>query len=185
MVVLTLIPTHFTAAKFNRNLQIYTHCILLFIYNCAQHALGHGAPGTHRPLSSGGALCGTHHPPQRRRGRRSGVHVSRFGVIPKPHQPGKWRLITDLSSPKGSSVNDGVAPALCSVSYASVDDAVRCIASLGRGALLAKFDIASAYWAVPVHPEDRRLLGMKWRGNVFVDEGGGSINCQHTRLGVL
>ena len=21
------------------------------------------------------------------------VHVSRFGVIPKPHQPGKWRLI--------------------------------------------------------------------------------------------
>ena len=96
----------------------------------------------------------------------SGIHVSRFGVIPKPHQPGKWRLITDLSSPKGSSVNDGVAPALCSVSYASVDDAVRCIACLGRGALLAKFDIASAYRAVPVHPEDRRLLGMKWRGNV-------------------
>ena len=29
------------------------------------------------------------------------VHVSRFGVIPKPHQPGKWRLITDLSSPEG------------------------------------------------------------------------------------
>ena len=99
----------------------------------------------------------------------SGIHVSRFGVIPKPHQPGKWRLITDLSSPKGSSVNDGVAPALCSVSYASVDDAVRCIACLGRGALLAKFDIASAYRAVPVHPEDRRLLGMKWRGNMFVD----------------
>ena len=100
----------------------------------------------------------------------SGIHVSRFGVIPKPHQPGKWRLITDLSSPKGSSVNDGVASALCSASYAPVDDAVRCIASLGRGALLAKFDIASAYRAVPVHPEDRRLLGMKWRGDVFVDE---------------
>ena len=29
-----------------------------------------------------------------------GLRVSRFGVIPKPHQPGKWRLITDLSSPK-------------------------------------------------------------------------------------
>ena len=63
----------------------------------------------------------------------AGVHVSRFGVIPKPHKPGKWRLITDLSSPKGSSVSNGVAPALCSVSYASVDDAVRCIASLGPG----------------------------------------------------
>ena len=33
----------------------------------------------------------------------SGIHVSRFGVIPKPHQPGKWRLITHLSSPKGRS----------------------------------------------------------------------------------
>ena len=23
----------------------------------------------------------------------TGVHISRFGVIPKPHQPGKWRLM--------------------------------------------------------------------------------------------
>ena len=41
-----------------------------------------------------------------------GVQVSRFGVIPKPHQPGKWRLITDLSSPKGGSVNDGISSRL-------------------------------------------------------------------------
>ena len=102
-------------------------------------------------------------------GRRIQVHVSRFGVISKPHQPGKWRLITDLSSPKGASVNDGVSPSLCSVSYASVDDAVRCILALGQGALLAKFDIASAYRMVPVHPEDRPLLGMRWRGELLVD----------------
>ncbi len=37
-----------------------------------------------------------------------GLHVSRFGVIPKPHQPGKWRLIVDLSRPVGASVNDGI-----------------------------------------------------------------------------
>ncbi len=30
-----------------------------------------------------------------------GVHVSRFGVIEKPHQPGKYRLIVDLSHPEG------------------------------------------------------------------------------------
>ena len=29
------------------------------------------------------------------------LQISRFGIIPKPHQPGKWRLITDLSSPRG------------------------------------------------------------------------------------
>ena len=33
------------------------------------------------------------------------VHISRFGVIPKG-QTGKWRLIVDLSHPKGHSVND-------------------------------------------------------------------------------
>ena len=49
------------------------------------------------------------------RNELTGVHVSRLGVIPKPHQPGKWRLITDLSSPNGKSVNVGVDPALCSV----------------------------------------------------------------------
>ena len=54
----------------------------------------------------------------------SNIQVSPFGVIPKPHQPGKWRLILDLSSPHGRSVNDGIDPQLCSLSYARLDDAV-------------------------------------------------------------
>lgn len=45
----------------------------------------------------------------------------------KPYQLRQWRLITDLLSPKGESVNDGIDPALCSVSYALVDNAVRCM----------------------------------------------------------
>ena len=97
------------------------------------------------------------------------VQVSRFGVIPKPHQPGKWRLITDLSSPGGVSVIDGVDPRLCSVNYASVDDAVEVIVRLGRDARLAKFDLESAYRLVPVWPEDRLLLGMRWEGATYVD----------------
>ena len=97
------------------------------------------------------------------------IQISRFGIIPKPHQPGKWRLITDLSAPAGASVNDGVVALLCSVAYASVDDAVENIGQLGRGALIAKFDLESAYRLVPVHPVDRLLLGVKWAGEVFVD----------------
>ena len=61
-----------------------------------------------------------------------GIHVSRFGVIPKPHQPGKWRLITDLSSPRGASINNGIESRLCSLSYASTHDAVRTVRRLGR-----------------------------------------------------
>ena len=91
-----------------------------------------------------------------------------FGVIPKGNT-GKWRLILDLSSPEGSSVNDGVAPELCSMSYVSIDDAARAIASAGRGSDLAKVDIRQAYRIVPVHPEDRLLLGMAWDGGLFVD----------------
>ena len=48
------------------------------------------------------------------------VHVSRFGVIPKLHQSGKWCLITDLSHPQGHSINDGIPPHLCSLSYVNM-----------------------------------------------------------------
>ena len=37
------------------------------------------------------------------------LQVSSFGVIPKKGQPGKWRLIIDLSSPDAYSVNDGIS----------------------------------------------------------------------------
>lgn len=98
-----------------------------------------------------------------------GVHISRFGVIPKKHAQNEWRMILDLSSPEGSSVNDGVDPALCSLTYPSVRDAIAEIARLGKGALLAKVDVKSAFRIVPVHPEDRLLLGMKWREQLFID----------------
>ena len=39
----------------------------------------------------------------------------------------------------------------------------------GQGALLAKLDIKSAYRNVPIHPEDRWLMGMSWDGALFID----------------
>ena len=44
--------------------------------------------------------------------------------------------------------------------YTSVDVAVKKVLVSGKGALLAKFDVEGAYRTVPVHPEDRWLLGM-------------------------
>ena len=99
----------------------------------------------------------------------STVHINRFGVVPKGHATGKWRLITDLSYPPGKSVNDGIDPELCSLRYTSVDDVATAAAGLGRGALMAKVDIEAAYRLVPVHPHDRPLLGMEWKGQVFAD----------------
>ena len=51
----------------------------------------------------------------------------------------------------------------------SVDDIIDGIMTYGRGTLMAKFDIESAYRIVPVHLDDRFLLGMQWRGNFFID----------------
>ena len=41
---------------------------------------------------------------------------------------------------------------------------------MGKGTLLAKMDIKAAYRNVPVHPEDRCLLGMKWRDRIYIDK---------------
>ena len=85
----------------------------------------------------------------------SSVQVNRFGVIPKSNQPGKWRLIVDLSHPPDCSVNDGIDSQWCSLRYATVDQAITHILQLGSGALLAKVDIEHAYRNIPVHPDDR------------------------------
>ena len=97
------------------------------------------------------------------------LQINRFGVIPKGHNTGKWRLITDLSYPPGKSVNDGICGDICSLSYISVDQVAEVAASYGRGALLAKVDIESAYRLIPVHPQDRPLLAMRFEGELFVD----------------
>ena len=97
------------------------------------------------------------------------LHVNRFGVIPKGHNSGKWRLITDLSFPPGQSVNDGVDPDLCSLSYTTVDRVAEIVVGLGRGALLAKVDIESAYRLIPVRPHDRPLQAVRWLDQIYVD----------------
>ena len=48
------------------------------------------------------------------------VHCSPFGVVPKANS-NSWRLITDLSSPSGASVNERISSEYCSLSYTSVD----------------------------------------------------------------
>ena len=96
-------------------------------------------------------------------------HINRFGVIPKGRGTGKWRLITDLSFPPGLSVNDGIDPDLCSLTYTSVDRVAEVVAAFPPGALLAKIDIESAYRLVPVHPRDRPLQAVQWGGALYID----------------
>ena len=97
------------------------------------------------------------------------VHTSSLGAIPKKDCIDKWRLILNLSHPKGASVNDSIARNLCSLSYMKVDDIVQQVLQLGRGALLAKIDIESTFRNIPVHPNDRHLLRMRWCNQLYID----------------
>ena len=96
------------------------------------------------------------------------VHTSPIGLVPKS-QSDRWRMIVDLSVSNGAIVNDGIGADVCSLTYASVDNAVLIIQHLGQGTQLIKMDLKDAYRIIPVHPQDHHLLGIQWNNQVFVD----------------
>jgi len=81
----------------------------------------------------------------------------------------KRGLIIDLSHPKGHSVNDGISKPLCFLKYISIDEAIKRIIKHGQNTLLAKIDMKSAFRLLPVHQDDRYMLGMQWNGEVFIN----------------
>ena len=50
----------------------------------------------------------------------SNLHISPIGLVPK--SDGGWRLITNLSFPEGTSVNDGIDVNMSTVQYTSFDE---------------------------------------------------------------
>lgn len=94
--------------------------------------------------------------------------VSPLGLVPKK-TPREFRLIHHPSYPRGSSVNDGIAPEHTTVHYMTVSDAIRLIKTAGKGCFLAKTDIKNAFRIIPNRKAEHYLLGMKWRGVYFYD----------------
>ena len=70
--------------------------------------------------------------------------LSPISLIPQTHQPGRWCLIVDLFSPPNGTVNDWIDPVLCSMQYATIDQAVSLIRNLGKGTQLSKLDLKNA-----------------------------------------
>ena len=66
-------------------------------------------------------------------------------------------------------MNDGNPKPPFIMQYVSVDAVIEGVLARCRGTLMAKFDVASAYRNVAIHPDDRPLLGMQWHGKYFVD----------------
>ena len=98
----------------------------------------------------------------------STFRCSPIGVVPKK-TPGKFRMIMNLSSPTGSSINDAICKDDFSLNYVSVDKAIDYILNLGPGCLLSKVDIESAFRIVPVKNSQWNLLGFHWDNQYYFD----------------
>ena len=95
------------------------------------------------------------------------THCSPIGAAPKPD--GSVRLILDLSSPRGDSVNDGIDSDEFKCKYSTFDDAVALVRRLGPGAAMGKIDIKHAFRICPVRPDQWPLLCFRWNNLFYVD----------------
>ena len=93
---------------------------------------------------------------------------SGLGAIPK--QDGTWRVITHLSALEGLSIDDYIDQESVTLSYTTVDDAIRIPHQPGRGTLLAKIDLKRAFRQCPVRQADWHLLGIHCCGKYYYDK---------------
>ncbi len=89
-------------------------------------------------------------------------HCSPLSVMAQ--KSGGICIINDLSWTVKKSINEFVSPDDFSLSYMSVNTAVRHI-QLFVDPYINKQDIASAFTHIIVHPSDWYLLGFKWQNN--------------------
>lgn len=73
----------------------------------------------------------------------------------------------DLSSPQGHTVNDGIDLDSWHLQYIKIDDLINMVSKLGPGAIIAKFDIKTAYQNIAIHPSDRCPLSLKWHNSYY------------------
>ena len=98
-------------------------------------------------------------------------YISPLGLVPKKSngEPSGWRKIHDLSAPIGRSVNDGIPKHYGTIMYETFQHALRLVSEAGKGAILIKRDLKSAFRFVPVSPYDRWLLLYEWEGRFYVE----------------
>lgn len=96
------------------------------------------------------------------------LRISPIGLVPKTD--GGYRLIFHLSHPEGNSVNAHIDEGLCTVNYSSLDSILEKIYNLGKGALLARMDIRSAFRLLILHPGDFELMGFHFDNFFFIDK---------------
>ena len=89
---------------------------------------------------------------------------SGLGVV--PNKGNRWQMILHLSALTSHSINDRISKDIFLLHYTTADDMLVC---LGPGALMAKADLKSAFWMIPVRIHDWELLDVQWQGQFYHD----------------
>ena len=98
----------------------------------------------------------------------SSLRISPIGLVHKSDN--SWRLISHLSFPSGSSVNDFIHEDFRRVKYSSFDKVVEIISSLGRSAKNGNIDIRQAFRLLIINPSDCDLMGIIFCDMYYVDK---------------
>ena len=91
---------------------------------------------------------------------------SPIALVPKGD---KFRMINNLSYPRGDSINDAISDADAATQYERFDRAIDILLKQGKGAVMFKADIKSAFRNIPIHPDDFCLFGVQFDSLYYVD----------------
>ena len=95
--------------------------------------------------------------------------INPIGLVPKS-TPGSYRMIVDLSSPQGNSINDSIDDIFAKVNYARLEDALSLVLKCGPTPYMAKTDIEKAFRLLPLNPDQYHLVGIFWEGHFYFDK---------------
>ncbi|MCP3933622.1 MAG: hypothetical protein GY705_31530, partial [Bacteroidetes bacterium] len=108
-----------------------------------------------------------------------GLIISPLGAVPKK-EAGKIRIIHNLSHPLNNSVNSNTPSEYCTVEYELIDVCNNIVAKIGKGTLMSKGDLCSAFRLLRVCLSDLKFLGFVWKNLIYFDKMlpmGASVSC--------
>ena len=92
------------------------------------------------------------------------LHTSGLGAPKKKRQ-----VASDpsLVSTEGLSINNFISKEDSAIHYSTIDDAVALHSRFGKGAMIARVGLKSAFKMVPIQASEWELLGMYWQGQNY------------------
>ena len=96
------------------------------------------------------------------------MHCSGVGEVPKKN--GKMRMIHHLSSPLGTSVNDGIPTDISSMQYVTIDDAIKMIMSLPPPVYLSNWMSRAPLSRSQYASKISRCLVFFWQGRYYYEQ---------------